>query len=71
MAAVVLLLVSYVGGAPFIAFIGQRHFPAAEPFFAALDAPLVYVARDPDAPGHAAFVAYLDWTQSLIHQALE
>lgn len=64
-----MLLMSYVLGAPYIAFFGERYFPAAKPIFEAIYAPLVYVSRDPDAPGHSAFLAYLKWSRGLFDQA--
>lgn len=67
--AVVLLLVSYVLGAPFVAFFASRYVPRSEPLFVAVYAPLVYVSRDPDAPGHSEFTAYCQWCQSMIEQA--
>lgn len=61
MTAIVLLLVVYVLGAPFVAYFGQRLVPAGKPVFEVLYAPLIYVSRDPGAPGHAEFTAYLQW----------
>jgi len=60
-AAVVLLLVSYVLGAPFVARYCARYVPAAQPAFVVIYAPLVHVAHVPDAPGHESFIAYVEW----------
>ena len=59
--AFVLLLVGYVAGAPFVAYFGERLFPPGKPVFMAVYAPLVYIAKDAGAPGHAEFTAYLQW----------
>lgn len=69
-AGVVLLLASYVLGAPVVAFFAQRHAPQLEPVFIVVYAPLVYVARNPDAPGHLAFKAYVDWCDKVLRNAI-
>jgi hypothetical protein len=67
-AAVVLLLASYVLGAPFVAFFGQRYTPKLEPVFIAVYAPLVYVSRNSDAPGHTEFNAYVQWCHNTLDE---
>jgi len=66
MAAIVLLLASYILGAPFAAFFAQKYLPVAvaQPVFMVVYAPLIYVSHDPNAPGHLEFVAYLNWCRS-------
>lgn len=69
-AAVVVLLVGYVAGAPFVAVVTERYFPSSAPFFRVVYAPLGYVARDRDAPGHEAFKAYVTWCYESVGEIL-
>jgi hypothetical protein len=68
-AAVVLLLAGYIGGAPVVAFFAQRYLPQSESFFQVVYAPLLYVAQNPEAPGHAEFTAYLMWAFESLERA--
>ena len=67
--AVVLLLASYVLGAPFVDFAATRYAPPfVEPVLKAVYAPIIFLDRNPEAPGHHAFQAYLTWCQEKLRR---
>jgi hypothetical protein len=66
-AAVVLLLAGYVGGSPFVAFVVERHGPPQSwRAFEVVYAPLIYIVENPNAPGHAALAAYVEWSMETL-----
>jgi hypothetical protein len=67
-AAFVVLVVWYVGAAPFVAFMLQRYLPASKPIFDVVYAPLVYIAKTDDAPGHDLFLAYAQQCDALVRE---
>jgi hypothetical protein len=69
-AAVVLLLAGYVAGAPFANYF-DRGNPIARPVLRVLYVPLVYVAANPDAPGHDLLTSYLGWSDQLLRDFFE
>jgi hypothetical protein len=68
-AAAVLFLVWYVASAPFVEFAALRYARVAEPVLVVFYAPLIFVARNPDAPGHYEFLAYLDWCHRALNES--
>jgi hypothetical protein len=68
-AAVVLLLALYVLGGPFVILLCERHGPAIVPVLEIIYAPLMYVDRDSQAPGHFAFQAYAKWCDDTLDRA--
>lgn len=61
-AATAVLVVGYVTSAPFVDLFFVRHdVPFAKEVLGAFYAPLVYISQNPDAPGHDAFEAYIEW----------
>jgi hypothetical protein len=62
-AAVVLLVVSYVGGAPIVILLAGRHYPHALPFLDAAYAPLHAYVNTPEVPGSEAYYDYALWCQ--------
>jgi hypothetical protein len=68
--AVVLFVVGYVAGAPFVAILAVRYLPQSKPLISIVYAPLAYVEKDPTAPGHAALKAYLEWSEKFLDRLL-
>jgi hypothetical protein len=67
-AAVVVFLAWYVLAAPFVEFAATKYAPRTTPVLIVFYAPLIFVARDPEAPGHDAFLAYLGWCQEWLRK---
>ncbi|MFO1094730.1 MAG: hypothetical protein U0992_15705 [Planctomycetaceae bacterium] len=67
-AAVLLALTGYVASAPFVAFLASKYGRAAEPVLMVVYAPLIYVSRTPDAPGHDLLIAYLRFAESFFRK---
>jgi hypothetical protein len=62
-AAAVLLLTSYVLGAPFVILISGRHCPRALPFLDAAYAPLHVYVNTQQIPGSSSYNDYALWCQ--------
>jgi len=60
-AAVVLLLVAYIAGAPIIGGLIALNFPAALPCVRAAYAPLGYYCMESDWPGSSYYRSYAEW----------
>jgi len=58
LAAPLVLIASYVLGAPVVAGVVQARLPAIEPAVKVLYAPLIFYAQQPELPGSQWFSAY-------------
>lgn len=65
-AGVVLLLASYVGGAPLVFWTVVSRFPEAAPVMRVVYAPVMYFCDHSDWPGSEAYQEYAVWCANLL-----
>jgi hypothetical protein len=69
-AAAVLLLISYVAGAPVVAGVVQSRFPVANPIAQVFYTPLIFYAQHPELPGSELFASYAGEVEMLTMDAM-
>ena len=60
-AAVVLMFVGYVAGAPIVAAFVMKHHPSAVPWLFVVYGPVDYYCRNQELPGSATYASYVEW----------
>jgi len=60
-AAVVLMLVGYIAGAPIVAAFAIKHHPSTVPWLVVVYGPVDYYCRHPELPGCEIYLSYVRW----------
>lgn len=69
-AAVVLGIVGYVAGMPFVRYVAYSYVPASAPFLEIVYAPVIF-AIDRELPGTRAYISYCFWCLETIGADVE